>query len=264
MLVPQDVVTTAGIVRSFTGGANPEAGSPIVLLVHGSGGDATVWEPMLVHFSRVRAYAIDLPGRGASPSECLPSAKAYAGFLDQVRAGLGAERIFVVGQSLGGGIAQQYAFDFAPRCSGIVLANSALDFNISAQRLAAIGQDWEATAAAYARGQVSLRATPELFAAALRMVQARNPEVFRQDLVVCNGFDAKPWAHRITAPVLIVAGQDDTLTEPARSLAIYERIAHARMVTLAPCGHCTMLEQPALFAAAIEAFVAGTAAQASA
>jgi pimeloyl-ACP methyl ester carboxylesterase len=252
----RQLATAAGPVRCLLGGAPAGSGAPVVLLVHGSGGDATVWQALLPHFAHVTAVGLDLPGRGASRAPRLPSAAAYAAFLDQVRAALGVERVFVLGQSLGGGIAQHYAVDFEDRCQGIVAANSALDFHISAERLAAIEQDWDACVQSYARGQVSPRASEALKLAALRMVAARDPAAFRDDLVVCNGFDARPWLHRLRRPLLVVAGQEDVLTVPARSMAIYERVPHAAMVTLAPCGHCSMLEQPARLAALVEGFVA--------
>lgn len=257
-----ELQTPAGSVRCFFGGAPRGAGAPTVLLVHGSGGDATVWQPMLPCFTGVTAVAIDLPGRGASRAPRLPSAAAYAAFLDQVRAALEVPALFVVGQSLGGGIAQHYALDFEPHCLGIVVANSAADFNISAQRLEAIEADWAGCVETYARGQVSPRASEALLQASRRMIAARDRAAFRDDLVVCNGFDSKPWLHRLRPPVLVLAGQDDPLVVPARSLAVYERIPHAAMVTLAPCGHCTMLEQPRRFAALIEDFAAGHAAAA--
>lgn len=246
---------TGGEVRCFFGGAPRGSGAPVVLLVHGSGGDATVWRWILPLFRSVTAVGLDLPGRGASRAARLPSAAAYAAFLDEVRVALDVQRVFVLGQSLGGGIAQHYALDFEPHCAGVVLANSAADFNISRERLEALERDWDGCVQAYGRGQVSPRASDAMKLEALQMVAARDPGAFRDDLVVCNGFDSKPWLHRLKPPVLVVAGQDDVLTVPARSLAIYERVPHAAMVTLAPCGHCSMLEQPARLAALVEQFV---------
>ncbi|HYF20549.1 MAG TPA: alpha/beta hydrolase [Ramlibacter sp.] len=250
--------TAAGPVRCFFGGAPRGAGAPVVLLVHGSGGDATVWDAMLPFFRSVTAVALDLPGRGASSAPRLPSAAAYAAFLDQVRQALEVPSLFVVGQSLGGGIAQHYAVDFEAHCDGIVAANSACDFSISGQRLRAIDDDWEACVQTYALGQVSPRASHELLQASVRMIRARDRAAFKDDLRACNGFDSKPWLHRLKKPLLVLLGQDDPLVVPARSLAIYERVPHAQLVALAPCGHCTMLEQPRRFAAVIEEFVSST------
>lgn len=248
-----------GRVRCLLGGAEPGRGVATVLLVHGSGGDASVWQPLLPHLRQLSAVAPDLPGRGDSTAERLASAQAYAGFLDALRAALGIDRVIVAGQSLGGAIAQHYAVDFEPHCQGIVAANTACDFRIGPERLRAIDEDWEACIDAYGRGQVSPRAPPSLQAAARAMVAARPREAFKDDLRVCNGFDSKPWLHRLRVPTLVLVGHEDPLVVPARSLAIYERVAHAELVVLAPCGHCPMLEQPARFAAELERFAGALA-----
>ena len=253
------LATTDGEVRCFTGGAPLGTGAPVVLLVHGSGGDATVWRWLLPFFRQVTAVGFDLPGRGASRSPRRTSAADYAAFVDEVRAALGVQQVVVVGQSLGGGIAQHYAVDFEAHCLGIVAANSAADFNISPERLAAIDNDWDACVDSYARGQVSPRASDAVKQEARQMVAARDRPAFQDDLRVCNGFDSKPWLHRLRRPLLIVAGHEDTLTVPARSVALYDRVPHAQMVTLAPCGHCSMLEQPQRLARLVEEFTIGLA-----
>lgn len=243
-----------GPVRCLTGGAEGASAAPVVLLVHGSGGDARVWEPLLPLLRSVRGVAPDLPGRGGSTGPRLPSAGAYAAFIDELRQALEVERVVVAGQSLGGAIAQHYAVDFEPHCRGIVAANTACDFHIAPERLRAIDEDWGGCVAHYARGQVSPRASAELQAAARAMVALREREAFKDDLRVCHAFDAKPWLHRLRVPLLVLVGHEDPLVVPARSFALYERVPHAEMVVLAPCGHCPMLEQPARMAAELERF----------
>lgn len=230
--------------------------APTIVLVHGSGGDADVWRPVLERLGRVAAIAIDMPGHGGSDPRLLDSVVESARCLDALREALGAPRLLVVGQSLGGAIAQQYGHDFADRCAGILVANSAPDFAVTPERFRAIAEDWTKTAEGYAAGQVSPRASPALREAARQMIARRDPAVFAADLALCNGFSSRAWAAELRVPVLILAGHDDVMTVPARSHAILELIPHAELIELSPCGHCTMLEQPARFAAEIEAFAA--------
>jgi pimeloyl-ACP methyl ester carboxylesterase len=232
----------------------PRPGLPAALLVHGSGGRAEVWDTMLGRFAHLNPYAVDLPGRAGSTGPQRETAEEYAAFLDAVRAGLGLPAALIVGQSLGGAIAQQYARDYAGRCLGIVVANSAPDFNISEERLRAIADEWEEAAASYAAGQLSPGASEPLLAAALEMVRQREPDVFADDLRTCHRFNSRPWAGELKPPVLILAGREDRLTALPRSLALLELIPHAELVVLSPCGHCTMLEQPARFAAQVDLF----------
>ena len=248
------VETNWGRIRLLVRDGDREA--PAAFLVHGSGGEADVWRPVMAEMTGITAIAIDMPGHGGSTAAPLASVVEASRFLEALRSALGYRRVIVVGQSLGGGMAQQYGFDQPQACAGIVVANSAPDFDIVPERLRAIAESWGPTALGYAVGQVSKRASPALKEAARQMIFRRRPDVFIADLVLCNGFDSRPWAGKIAVPVLIVAGYDDTLTVPARSYALLELIGHAEMVVYSPCGHCAMLEQPRRFAAEIEAFAA--------
>lgn len=234
--------------------ARENPGQPPALLIHGSGGRADVWRPMLDLFGRINPIAIDLPGHAPSSGALLKSVEQCAAFVSAVQSALGLSRAVIVGQSLGGAIAQQYAYEQPERCIGIVIANSAPDFNITDARLRLIAERWDEAAAHYAAGQVSPRAAAPLVAAARRMIDERVPATFMNDLAVCNGFSSRPWASQLRPPVLIVAGHDDVLTAPARSVALLELIPHAEMIVFSPCGHCTMLEQPVRFAAEVDLF----------
>jgi len=235
--------------------ADADPGKPTALLVHGSGGNADVWEPMLDLFREVNPVAIDMPGHAPSSGALLQSMQECSAFIEAVRVALNVPRVVVIGQSLGGAIAQQYAHEHAATCAAIVIANSAADFSISDERLRAVEQEWDVTLPAYARGQLSARAGAELHAAATRMVAARVPATFVNDLKLCNSFSSRAWADRLRVPALIIAGHDDTLTVPARSFALLDLMKHAEMVMFSPCGHCTMLEQPLRFATEVDLFV---------
>jgi len=190
------------------------SGKPTALLIHGSGGNADVWLPMLGLFEQLNPIAIDMPGHAPSTGPLLQTLQQCTAFIDALRSALQLPGIVVIGQSLGGAIAQQYAHDYPQSCDAIVIANSAPDFSISEERLRAVEQKWEMTLPAYARGQLSSRASPELAEAALRMTAARVPATFINDLKLCNAFSSRAWASTLPMPVLIVAGHDDTLTVP--------------------------------------------------
>jgi hypothetical protein len=91
---------------------------PLLLLWHGSGCDATVWEGMVPHLSSFRVLAQDLPGHGASPLPRPSIADALAD-ADAVLDELNVGDPFVVGHSLGGWIALHFAAARG-RCRGLV------------------------------------------------------------------------------------------------------------------------------------------------
>jgi pimeloyl-ACP methyl ester carboxylesterase len=100
---------------------------PLIVLVHGMAGSGATWDaviPMLAEHYRV--LAPDLPGHGSSakPVDGDYSLGAFASILRDLIVILGCERATVVGQSLGGGVAMQFAYQFPSRCERLVLVGS--------------------------------------------------------------------------------------------------------------------------------------------
>jgi pimeloyl-ACP methyl ester carboxylesterase len=60
---------------------------------------------------------------------------------------------------------------------------------------------------------------------------------------------------RITAPTLVVVGEEDLATPPPKAERIAGAIAGARLVTIPRAGHSSTLEEPALVTSAIEQFL---------
>jgi pimeloyl-ACP methyl ester carboxylesterase len=100
---------------------------PLLLLWHGSGCDATVWEGMVPYLGAFHVLAQDLPGHGASPLPRLSVTDAIAD-AEALHDELGLGDPILVGHSVGGWIALRYAAAH-DRCRGLVCLDgpSALD-----------------------------------------------------------------------------------------------------------------------------------------
>jgi pimeloyl-ACP methyl ester carboxylesterase len=59
----------------------------------------------------------------------------------------------------------------------------------------------------------------------------------------------------ITIPTLVIVGEQDVATVPAKAERIAERIPGARLVTIPDAGHSSPIEQPQAVTAAISAFL---------
>lgn len=109
-----------------TCGPEPDRGAPALLLVHGMAGSSATWRaiaPLLAGTHTV--IAPDLMGHGASAKPRHDySLGAFASGLRDLLLALGIERATVVGQSLGGGIAMQFAYQHPERCERLVLVDS--------------------------------------------------------------------------------------------------------------------------------------------
>jgi pimeloyl-ACP methyl ester carboxylesterase len=103
------------------------AGSgPVVVLIHGMAGSSETWEPVIPLLAQhCTIVAPDLLGHGGSaqPLGDYSLGSMASGVRDLIVA-LGHERATIVGQSLGGGVAMQFAYQFPERCERLVLVSS--------------------------------------------------------------------------------------------------------------------------------------------
>jgi pimeloyl-ACP methyl ester carboxylesterase len=99
---------------------------PVMLLIHGMAGSATTWKRVMPALSRrFTVVAPDLLGHGQSEKMAGDfSLGALASSLRDLLVALGHDRATIVGQSLGGGVALQLAYQFPERCERLVLVSS--------------------------------------------------------------------------------------------------------------------------------------------
>ena len=250
------------------------AGTPIVF-VHEFAGDLRSWDPQLSHFSR-RYRSIAYNARGYPPSDVPESMERYSQerARDDVRAvmdALGIERAFVVGLSMGGFATLHFGIKYSARALGLVVSGCGYgavpsqreEFQRSsrANAKAMLEEGMAKFAATYGHNasRLQLRSKdPRGFDRYIRYLsehsalgsantmlgyQARRPSLY----------DLKTEMAGITAPTLVVAGdEDDATLEPG--LLMKRTIPRAGLVVLPRSGHALNLEDPALFNRIVEEF----------
>jgi len=98
--------------------------APAVLLLHGALANSSSWMGDVGALARhFRVFAVDMIGEPgfSAPSRPPLASDAYAGWLDEVMAGLGLQRAALVGISLGGWLALDYATRRPERVSALAL-----------------------------------------------------------------------------------------------------------------------------------------------
>jgi pimeloyl-ACP methyl ester carboxylesterase len=103
-----------------------DPGLPVLVLIHGITSSSATWDPVIPALAeRAHVIAPDLYGHGASD---VPHADySLGGFATQVRDlmdTLGHEHATIVGHSLGGGVAMQFAYQYSEHCERLVLVDS--------------------------------------------------------------------------------------------------------------------------------------------
>jgi len=99
---------------------------PAVLFIHGIGNSLDSWAAQIADLSRDHTVvAPDLLGHGRSDRPRADySIAAYANAMRDLLSVLDIEHATVVGHSLGGGVATQFAYQFPERCERLVLVSS--------------------------------------------------------------------------------------------------------------------------------------------
>jgi pimeloyl-ACP methyl ester carboxylesterase len=99
---------------------------PTVVLIHGMAGSLATWDPVFPALAECcDVVAVDLPGHGASARLRGDfSLGALASAVRDVLEVLDIDGATIVGHSLGGGIAMQFAYQFPERTERLVLVSS--------------------------------------------------------------------------------------------------------------------------------------------
>ncbi len=99
---------------------------PALLLIHGIGDCSDTWRAIIPELAKDHTVvAPDLLGHGRSDKPRADySVAAYANAMRDLLSVLGVERATVVGHSLGGGVAMQFAYQYPERCERLVLVST--------------------------------------------------------------------------------------------------------------------------------------------
>jgi pimeloyl-ACP methyl ester carboxylesterase len=99
---------------------------PVLVLLHGMAGSSATWRHAMPLLARdFTVVAPDMLGHGESAKPRADySLGAHATCIRDLMIALGHERATIVGQSWGGGVAMQLAYQFPERCERLVLVGS--------------------------------------------------------------------------------------------------------------------------------------------
>jgi pimeloyl-ACP methyl ester carboxylesterase len=233
---------------------------PALALLHGFSLDTRMWDAQFGPFAaRNRVLRYDLRGFGRSGA---PSAEPYAP-VEDLRAlldHLEIEQAAILGLSMGGGVAVDFALAYPQRTRALIPVDSTLsgyrwsiEWDLRAKEVGVTGarQRW---------------LEHGLFAAC-----REKPPAYDRLRQIVSGYSGWHWVNRdpglptdppaiqrleeIRAPTLVIAGERELpdFLEVARILA--RRIPGARLVLLPDAGHMANLEAPEAFNAAVIRFL---------
>lgn len=257
---------------------------PVLLLVHGIAGSSLTWRRVLPALAkRFTVLAPDLLGQGESDKPLGDySLGAHANMLRDLMDALGHPRATVVGQSLGGGVAMQFAYQFPERCERLVLVGSGglgrevtrflrmltipgfelifpLFCSPPLREAGTLVATWLRRA-----GVKSSPASEEVWRSYASLADAEGRRAFFRSLrdVVDLGGQAVSALNRLERaahlPTLIVWGSQDPFIPVRHAHAAHEAIPGSRLEILEGVGHYPHCEAPERFVAVLTDFIAST------
>jgi pimeloyl-ACP methyl ester carboxylesterase len=251
------------------------AGSgPALLLLHGIANSSETWEAVAPLLSeRFTLIAPDLMGHGASATPRGDySLGAHASGARDIVTALGHDRVTVLGHSLGGGIAMQFAYQFPERVERLVLVSSGglgrevhlllraaslpgADYVLPAltsQRMLRLGREVGGLLA-----RVGLRPGGDLEVLG-RGFEALDNTGSRQAFLHTVRAVIEPGGQRVSAnsrlslaavlPTLIVWGRRDSIIPVSHGAAAHEAMPRSRLEVFERSGHMPHDDDPYRFA----------------
>ncbi|MEV5748553.1 alpha/beta fold hydrolase [Actinoallomurus sp. NPDC052308] len=258
---------------------------PPLLLIHGIGDNSGTWEDVIPRLAeRHTVIAPDLLGHGESAKPRADYAiAAYACGMRDLLSVLDVDRVSVVGHSLGGGIAMQFAYQFPERCERLVLiAPGGIGrevhplLRVAAAPGAEIGLSLATSVPARTAVRLAapaLRLTGGLFLGTdfdyiLQRYQGLRTRKAREAFLRCLRAGVDMRGQVITMldrcylaegmPILIIWGREDHVIPVGHAMIAHAAMPGSRLEIFGRCGHFPHRDDPDRFVTTLERFLETT------
>lgn len=255
-------------INGVTLGYQMEGQGPPVVLIHGFPLNRAMWRPQMDALrDRFTVITPDLRGFGESSRPLAdPSMDTYAGDVLALLDALRHERVALAGLSMGGYVAFRVVARAAGRIGSLIIADSRAGpdsdearqrRHAAIRRIRSEGPDAflnEFTAQLV--GPTTKAQRPEVLESVRRIVGKPPASSLTAALAALAGRpDSRPLLASITAPTLVLVGEEDTVTPPEAAKEIAAGVRAGRLVAIPQAGHMANLEAPEAFNRAVREFL---------
>ncbi|HEV2316974.1 MAG TPA: alpha/beta fold hydrolase [Thermoplasmata archaeon] len=255
MSTPSPSVAELHVRESGTGAA--------VLLLHGWGGDHTVWNGQIGSLAeRMHVLAPDLRGHGQTPA---PNGSTFGfdeleGDLDAMLERRGVSTVHLIGLSAGGFLALRYALDHPNRVLSLSLVGSA---GVCDGHTRATAAHWAEVYRTQGYEAFIMRLIKDLYYPewleqhmdvidrALESMKGRDLKSVVQWGLALRSFDVRSQLGRIRVPTYVLHGMDDRVVDPSHARLMRQAIRGAELKLFPYAGHVVPVERAEEFTRAI-------------
>jgi 3-oxoadipate enol-lactonase len=227
-------------------------GAPVIVFSNSLGTTSTMWDSQAAAlFDRFRVLRYDTRGHGETPAPPGPYTVGELGddvvaLLDR----LGLERVSFCGLSIGGMTGMWLGVNAPDRidrlvicCTGMQLPTAEMWTERAALvREQGMGEVIDATMERWFTPAFPER-SPEVVERIREEFLATDREGYAGCCEALAEFDMRGQLGAITAPTLVIAGEDDPVGTPERAAAIGDEIESSRVVVLPDARHLAAVEQ---------------------
>lgn len=240
--------------------------APVVVLLNGLTSDTTSWGqhvPRLAKHYRVVVYDCRGQGQSDKPEDPYISPR-HAQDVVELLDHLDLEKVRLVGFSNGGAIAMTIAGTYPERVEKLVLAftfpwidpllTSKMTSWLKALEVGGAGHRFDIALPWVWSGPFIEANYSALLT--LRVKAAAHPvHAIRNLIHGCMRHDARSLLPAITAPTLILTGDQDLLIDPAHSHALHAALPHSHLTVIPSAAHGWVIEQAGIFVEMVMEFL---------
>lgn len=246
---------------------NPKESQTLVLL-HGLGANGESWQLQTPFFTQAgyRTIIPDLRSFGQTPYPGHTSIAEMAGDVSELLTGLNIPQANILGISLGGTVALQFALDFPKQVDKLILVNTFAHLRpknpgvwlYMLWRLILVHTIGLETQGKVVAKRVFPHPEQEIARQEL-MAQIRqaDPRGYRATMRALGQFNVQPRLKEIHNPTLILTSEDDTTVPGDAQRALAQGISGARQILFPDGGHALSVDQAGAFNAAVLGFLEG-------
>lgn len=243
-------------------------GPQTLIMIRGLGSNLTAWYEQVPEFARhFRVVVFDNRGAGRTDKPDAPySLRQMADDTASLMDALGIRRAALLGISMGGMIAQEFALVHQAKLSCLILGCTTFG---GAEAVRAAPEVMDALVAgesanaeqrrirqrsAFTENAIENRREIVEKDERIRMQYLIPPFAYQRQIDAAMKYDVSKRLPEIHVPTMVMTGRDDILVPPENAKLIAARITGAKLVEL-PGGHLFFTEYPAEFNAAVIEFV---------